>query len=143
MNKEDFSKIVRARRTRVRPSFSLKERKRKKDLFEMYVRCKRTNQTVFLYTDQTEKVSDVLKKISGIVKTPVDQMGLVTLEQKKMDNDKTLGDYKVAPESILYWVQKKEGLIIFPQPIPFEGSSDFEEVNIQKTATADTAMKTE
>jgi len=86
----------------------------------MYIRCKRTNQTIFLYVEPSDTVVDVRKKISAIVKTPHDNVRLLSIDQKPLDDAKTLSDYKVENDNIVYWVQHKDG------------AADWEEVNLQK-----------
>lgn len=76
----------------------------------MYIRCKRTNQTVFLYVNAGDKVEQVKKNLSAIIKHPAENIRLLSHpDYKTLDDDKTLSDCKVENEHIVYWVQKKDG----------------------------------
>jgi hypothetical protein len=88
----------------------------------MYIRVKRKNQTIFLYTDQTEKIADVKGKIAKINEHPADQLALI-FNDHRLEDDKTVADAKIENDNIVFLVYKKEG------------SNDFEEVDIQKTKT--------
>lgn len=100
-----------------------------------YIRVKRTNQTIFLYVEPTETLVDVKKKISAIVKTPVDNIRLLNTQHQPLQEDKTVADNKVENDQVVYWVQKKEGTT-FSSPcfsqVFILGSDQWEEVNIQK-----------
>eukprot|EP01115_Flamella_aegyptia_P013560 TRINITY_DN72_c0_g1_i1.p1 TRINITY_DN72_c0_g1~~TRINITY_DN72_c0_g1_i1.p1 ORF type:complete len:102 (-),score=16.90 TRINITY_DN72_c0_g1_i1:46-351(-) len=85
-----------------------------------YIRAKRTNQTVFLFVDPSETINDVRKKLSAIVKQPVDNIRLLSTDHHPLAEEKTLSDNKLENDSVVYWVHKKEG------------SDAWEEVNIQK-----------
>lgn len=86
----------------------------------MYIRVKRTNQTIFLYVEPTNTIGEVKKKISAIIKTPSNNIRLLNLQKTPLEDEKTITDYKIENESIVYWVQKKEG------------TNEWEEPNIQK-----------
>jgi len=98
----------------------------------MYLRCKRTNQTIFLYAEPTDTIVDVKRKISAIVKTPTDKLRVVHPTSRAiLDDNKALADYKIENDAIVYFIQKKEG------------SEDWEEVNIQKIELAKQEEKEE
>eukprot|EP01118_Nematostelium_gracile_P001446 TRINITY_DN1148_c0_g1_i1.p1 TRINITY_DN1148_c0_g1~~TRINITY_DN1148_c0_g1_i1.p1 ORF type:complete len:101 (+),score=30.72 TRINITY_DN1148_c0_g1_i1:99-401(+) len=87
----------------------------------LYIRAKRTNQTIFLSVDSTDTILEVKKKISSVIKTPVDNIKLLSeTERKEFPDEKTLGDLQVDNDAIVYWVQKKEG------------TDEWETVSIQK-----------
>jgi len=97
----------------------------------MYIRVKRKNQTIFLYSDASEKVADVKAKVAKINsedKKGVDQIGLI-FNDNLLDNDKTVGDTKVENDNIVYLVYKKDG------------SNDFEAVDVQKPKPAEEEKK--
>lgn len=76
----------------------------------MYIRAKRTNQTIFLYVESSETITDVRRKISAIIKTPVDNVRILSSNKIPLDDAKTLAESKIENDSVIYWVQKKEGL---------------------------------
>jgi len=74
----------------------------------MYIRCKRTNQTVFLYVEPTETIQSVKKKISAIIKSPTDSFRLVNHpDHRVLEDEKTVADLKIENDNIVYWVLKK------------------------------------
>ncbi len=78
----------------------------------MYIRCKRTNQTVFLYVDPTDSISAVKKKLSAIINTPAENILLLASDSTSKpleDENKTVAENKIENDSILYWIQKKDG----------------------------------
>ncbi len=77
----------------------------------MYIRVKRTNQTIFLYVEPNETINEVRKKIASILKLPnADQIRLLSAaDHHPLQDDKTLQDNKIDNDNIVYWVQKKEG----------------------------------
>jgi hypothetical protein len=58
-----------------------------------------------LYVEPTEQIKDVKKKISLILKTPVDNIRLLSTEKKELAEDKTISDHKIENDNIVYWVQ--------------------------------------
>jgi len=91
----------------------------------MYVRIKRKNQTIFLYTDANEKIQDLKGKIVKINvedKKVADNVSLIFADNH-LDHDKTVGEAKIENDSVVYLVYKKEG------------ANDWEEVDVQKTKT--------
>mmetsp|Transcript_2411 Transcript_2411/g.3171 ORF Transcript_2411/g.3171 Transcript_2411/m.3171 type:complete len:101 (-) Transcript_2411:191-493(-) len=97
----------------------------------MYIRAKRTNQTIFLYVEPSETVTDVRKKISAIIKTPVDNVRLLSTNKTPLDDAKTLAESKIENDSVVFWVQKKEG------------TEEWEQVNLQKIEASKPEDKTD
>lgn len=100
----------------------------------MFLRVKRTNQTIFLSVDPSESLSDVKKKLSAITKQPIDNLRLLGTDQHPLSEDKTVADNKLENDQVIYWVQKKEGNFddFFVFCLRFKGSDAWEEVNTQK-----------
>eukprot|EP01114_Cavostelium_apophysatum_P007018 TRINITY_DN1867_c0_g1_i1.p1 TRINITY_DN1867_c0_g1~~TRINITY_DN1867_c0_g1_i1.p1 ORF type:complete len:103 (-),score=26.57 TRINITY_DN1867_c0_g1_i1:84-392(-) len=91
----------------------------------IYIRAKRTNQTIFLYAEPSDTIATIKKKISSITKSPVDTIRLLSHpDHVVLEDDKTLGDKGIENEGIVYWVLKKSG------------TDSYEEVSIQKVETA-------
>ncbi|ELR14939.1 ubiquitin family protein [Acanthamoeba castellanii str. Neff] len=90
----------------------------------IYIRVKRKNQTIFLYADASEKVADLKGKLAKINEKSADELALI-FNDAKLDNDKTVGDYKIENDQVVYLVYKKDG------------SDEFEEVDIQKPKPAE------
>jgi len=98
----------------------------------MYIRAKRTNQTIFLYVEPSETITDVRKKISAIIKTPVDNVRILSTNNKTpLDDGKTLSESKIENYGVVYWVQKKEG------------SEEWEQVNLKKIEASKPDEKTD
>jgi hypothetical protein len=74
----------------------------------MYIRVKRQKQTIFLYTDLMETIADVKKKIGDINNIPPARIRLIYNDHPLEDN-KTIGDYKIENDKIVFMVYKKEG----------------------------------
>lgn len=108
---------------------------------------KRKNQTIFLYADASEKVADLKGKLAKINEKSADELALI-FNDAKLDNDKTVGDYKIENDQVVYLVYKKDGMCLTPPPkqacmmvtqaslVP-PGSDEFEEVDIQKPKPAE------
>jgi len=97
----------------------------------IYIRVKRKNQTIFLYTDASEKVADVKAKIAKINaedKKNTEHIGLI-YNDNHLDNDKTVAESKVENDNIVYLVYKKDG------------SNDWETVDVHKPKTAEEEKK--
>lgn len=74
----------------------------------MYVRVKRQKQTIFLYTEPTESVADLKKKVAEINGVAAARIRLL-YGDVVLDDSKTVGDHKIENEKVLYMVSKKEG----------------------------------
>ena len=72
----------------------------------MYVRCKRSNQTYFLYAEPTDTIDDLVAKISVISKTPKEDIRCLFQDQV-LEPDKTLAHYKIENDNIVYFVFKQ------------------------------------
>jgi len=79
----------------------------------MYVRCKRTNQTLFLYVEPTDTVSSLIGKVSYISKKPNENIRLI-FQDAPLDPEKTLGDCKVENDNVLYFVFGDGGKLVCP-----------------------------
>jgi len=86
-----------------------------------YIRCKRKNQTIFLYVEpQSDTVKEIKKKIVAILKEgSADNIRLIYGESI-LDDSRTFADYKIDNDHVVYWVSKKDGV------------EDWEPVDIQK-----------
>lgn len=73
-----------------------------------YVRVKRKNQTVFLYADPGEKIIDVKRKLAKINEKSLEDLGLL-FNDTKLENDMTVGDYKIENDNVIFMVYKKPG----------------------------------
>jgi len=85
---------------------------------------KRKNQTIFLYAEPNEKINDLKAKIAKINEKSPHELGLI-FNDVRLDNDKTVGDYKIENDNIVYLVYKNAG------------SDDYEDIDIQKPKPAD------
>jgi len=94
----------------------------------MYIRVKRTNQTIFLYEEPTDTVHAVKNKLAVITKVPHDHLRLL-FNNNPLEDSRTLGDLKVENDAILHLVYKKEG------------THEFEEVNLQKPSATENDAK--
>jgi hypothetical protein len=74
----------------------------------IYIRVKRANQTVFLYAEPSDSVGEVKNKLAHINKVPVDNLRLI-FNNSPLEDNKTLGDYKIENDAIVLLVYKKEG----------------------------------
>lgn len=78
----------------------------------MYIRAKRTNQTIFLSVEPSDNGASIKKKISSITKSPVDSIRLLSNpDHRVLEDDKTIADNKIENDHIVYWVLKKEGML--------------------------------
>ena len=77
----------------------------------VYVRVKRKNQTVFLYTDNNEKVSDLISKLAEINEKEAGELRLLK-EETVLDNDKTVGDSKIENDNVLFLVYKEGNVLV-------------------------------
>jgi hypothetical protein len=86
----------------------------------IYVRVKRRNQTMFIYTEPAETVDALKAKISQIVKVPAAEMRLyadLDSTTRVMPDKETLEKLYVQPEQELALVFKLEGLLrVRPPP---------------------------
>jgi len=89
-----------------------------------YVRVKRKNQTVFLYADPGEKIIDVKRKLAKINEKSLEDLGLL-FNDTKLENDMTVGDYKIENDNVIFMVYKKPD------------SEAYEEVDIHKTSASE------
>lgn len=96
---------------------------------------------MFLWVEQNDTIELVRKKLSAVVKTPADNIRILSADQKSLEDNKTIQDFKIENDNIVYWVQKK-GNIHSPLRVraftnvhfcPDDGS--WEEVNLQKIET--------
>mmetsp|Transcript_227 Transcript_227/g.261 ORF Transcript_227/g.261 Transcript_227/m.261 type:complete len:96 (+) Transcript_227:54-341(+) len=71
----------------------------------MYIRVKRKNQTIFLYSDPAEKVSQTKDNLAKITEVSADELGLI-FNDKQLDNDSTIGDNKIENDNVVYLVYK-------------------------------------
>lgn len=76
----------------------------------IYIRVKRANQTVFLYAEPSDSVGDVKNKLFHINKVPVENLRLI-FNNSPLEDNKTLGDYKIENDAIVLLVYKKEGML--------------------------------
>lgn len=101
----------------------------------MYVRVKRHKQTVFLYTEPTESVADLKKRIAEINSVQPARIRLL-YGDVALDESKTVGDHKIENEKVLFLVYKKDGTGLRLTPLvliaTFAGSEDWEPVEIHK-----------
>ncbi len=74
----------------------------------MYVRVKRQKQTVFLYTDPSENIADLKKKLAEILSVPANRLRLI-YNDVVLDDGKTVGDHKIENEKVVFVVFKKDG----------------------------------
>lgn len=103
----------------------------------MYIRCKRAKQTIFLSVDMNETILNIKKKISSIIKIPIEDIRILLNESTILEDNQTLNYYKIENDSIVFWVQKlngnnnnynkknKENFI-------YIGLDEWETINIQK-----------
>jgi hypothetical protein len=66
--------------------------------FEVYVKCLRDAKNRKFEVESTTTVLDLLELIEEKTAIPVSQIKIV-LAGRAMDNDKTLGDYGIGPDS--------------------------------------------
>ena len=76
----------------------------------MYVRVKRHKQTVFIYTEPTESVADLKKRIAEINGVQPARIRLL-YGDVSLDESRTVGDHKIENEKVLHLVYKKDGTI--------------------------------
>jgi len=93
-------------------------------VMSQYVRVKRKNQTVFLYADPGEKIIDVKRKLAKINEKSLEDLGLL-FNDTKLENDMTVGDYKIENDNVIFMVYKKPD------------SEAYEEVDIHKTSASE------
>jgi hypothetical protein len=74
----------------------------------MYIRVKRQKQTIFLYTEPQESIQRVKSKISRLNNIPIEKIRLI-YNEIPLEDDKTIQDYKIENDKIVYLVYKKEG----------------------------------
>lgn len=74
----------------------------------MYIRVKRHKQTIFLYTEPTESVADLKKRIAEISGAQPARIRLL-YGDAPLDESKTVGDHKIENEKVLFLVHKKDG----------------------------------
>ncbi len=79
----------------------------------MYIRVKRQKQTIFLYTDPSEKVSELKKKIAEINSVAANRIRLI-FQDAPLDDDKAVGDLKIENDRVVFLVYKKEGTANLP-----------------------------
>lgn len=99
----------------------------------MYVRVKRHKQTIFLYTEPTESVADLKKKVAEINGLPPARTRLL-YGDTVMDESRTIGDHKIENEKVIYLVHKKDGMLSDQDRacLNVVGSEDWEPVDIHK-----------
>jgi hypothetical protein len=73
----------------------------------MYIRVKRQKQTIFLYTEPQEQIKKVKWKISKLNNIPIEKIRLI-LEDIPLEDEKTIQDYKIENDRIVYLVYKKD-----------------------------------
>jgi hypothetical protein len=74
----------------------------------MYIRVKRQKQTIFLYTEPQEQIIKVKSKISKLNNVPIEKIRLI-FNDIPLEDEKTIQDYKIENDKIVYLVYKKEG----------------------------------
>lgn len=79
-------------------------------LQSMYIRVKRANQTIFIYAEPSDSIVDVKTKIAAINKVPVDSLRLI-FANNPLEDSKTLVDYRIENDNVVFVVYKKEGML--------------------------------
>lgn len=67
-----------------------------------------TGKTITLQVDPNERVEEVKQKIFDKEGIPIDQQRII-FSGKQLENDKTLSDYNVQPESTIHLVLRLRG----------------------------------
>jgi len=71
-----------------------------------YIRCKRRNQTVFLYCEPTETVRHLVEKLGKIFEKPAEDIKLL-FAGNELDGTKTAVDAKLENDSVVHFVFKQ------------------------------------
>lgn len=85
-------------------------------LQSMYIRVKRANQTIFIYAEPSDSIVDVKTKIAAINKVPVDSLRLI-FANNPLEDSKTLVDYRIENDNVVFVVYKKEGMLYIDHAI--------------------------